>query len=112
MTGDSTALLDHEQHHVVVAVEPDLADLLHVSGLLAFFPHFFFRSCADHRDLHSFPTRRSSDLRNEGPPWHERLWVRRALATRPQPDLDAKIGRAHAELQSRENLVCRRLLEK
>src|SRR5436189_3984323 len=26
-------------------------------------PLFFSESCADHRDLHSFPTRRSSDLR-------------------------------------------------
>src|SRR5207253_11483485 len=24
--------------------------------------YFFFDSCGDHRDLHSFPTRRSSDL--------------------------------------------------
>src|SRR5688572_32685316 len=25
--------------------------------------YFFFYACGDHRDLHSFPTRRSSDLR-------------------------------------------------
>src|SRR5476649_2830907 len=28
---------------------------------------FFFYGYADHRDLHSFPTRRSSDLGPEGP---------------------------------------------
>src|SRR5437879_13761778 len=27
-------------------------------------PFFFFSSYGDHRDLHSFPTRRSSDLRS------------------------------------------------
>src|SRR5699024_12820835 len=31
-------------------------------------PSFFFYCCGDHRDLHSFPTRRSSDL-----PVHPRL---------------------------------------
>src|SRR5207244_12123978 len=38
-----------------------------------FFSSFFFFYCScPHRDLHSFPTRRSSDLRsnsNGGPPW-------------------------------------------
>src|SRR5207248_11261360 len=29
---------------------------------LIFFFLFFFLCCGDHRDLHSFPTRRSSDL--------------------------------------------------
>src|SRR5438477_7996476 len=30
--------------------------------LILFFPIFFFSCYGDHRDLHSFPTRRSSDL--------------------------------------------------
>src|SRR6266446_1143979 len=38
VAGDSAALFHPEQHHVLVAVEPDLAHGLHVSGLLAFFP--------------------------------------------------------------------------
>src|SRR6185503_17085874 len=38
VAGDSAALLHPEQHHVLVAVEPDLAYFLHVSGLFAFFP--------------------------------------------------------------------------
>src|SRR5690606_41409274 len=79
-------------------------------------------------DLHSFPTRRSSDLIGRG------LWFLRRDATVEQaacqPFADRKSlfpndVRAHApskrterseehtsELQSRENLVCRLLLEK
>src|SRR5882762_7547891 len=38
VAGDSAALFHPEQHHVLVAVEPDLAHRLHVSRLLAFFP--------------------------------------------------------------------------
>src|SRR6266849_3274936 len=35
---------------------------------------FFFYCCGDHRDLHSFPTRRSSDLKE---PLHHRVVARR-----------------------------------
>src|SRR5688572_19003712 len=42
----------------------------HASGVHDVGPHAlrpsFFYSCADHRDLHSFPTRRSSDLVRPG----------------------------------------------
>src|SRR6267143_1097768 len=38
VAGDPAALFHPEQHHVLVAVEPDLAHRLHVSRLLAFFP--------------------------------------------------------------------------
>src|SRR5690606_41816370 len=103
---------------------------------------YYFSSYCDHRDLHSFPTRRSSDLRED-----RRLdalgavRVRRHLAPvlvcllDQRPHLlqrvllaaDAVAFREHAagraelddrseehtsELQSRENLVCRLLLEK
>src|SRR5690606_42033858 len=81
-------------------------------------PRYFFFYCSGaHRDLHSFPTRRSSDLRNP------RL-LRRAdhphHPPRPRPLLDpgapgreADRSEEHtSELQSRENLVCRLLLEK
>src|SRR5689334_12793237 len=33
-----------------------------INSLLYIFLHFFLSSYGDHRDLHSFPTRRSSDL--------------------------------------------------
>src|SRR5437899_12904948 len=70
---------------------------------------YFFSSCCDHRDLHSFPTRRSSD----------RTAVARATARHP----GAGRGRRRlphrprseehtSELQSLRHLVCRLLLEK
>src|SRR5690606_39764697 len=77
---------------------------------------FFFQCSRDHRHLHSFPTRRSSDLskpRNPRiglkwcPPFSTRTgspfpWKRRAPRSEEHT----------SELQSRENLVCRLLLEK
>src|SRR5436305_15338452 len=85
-----------------------------------------FSSSVDHRALHSFPTRRSSDLRNR---------VRRHLALHveraPPPDFavlelarpwvelplggvsEHRRSEEHtSELQSRPHLVCRLLLEK
>src|SRR5207302_11019109 len=90
---------------------------------------------AYHRDLHSFPTRRSSDLG-----WTTRRWWRRRGCSRRSAAAAARTtssaspsrrGRATrwaislgrkwptlrseehtSELQSRENLVCRLLLEK
>src|SRR5437762_4651067 len=78
---------------------------------------FFFNRPADRRDLHSFPTRRSSDL-----DWACRhsLWVpsppRHATRT-PSSDFRARWrdGRSEehtSELQSPMYLVCRLLLEK
>src|SRR5438270_1830219 len=78
---------------------------------------FFLYGAADHRDLHSFPTRRSSDLRLPTIP-----------STRPHGSVDRPPRRDGArqgsrrgsdrseehtsELQSQSNLVCRLLLEK
>src|SRR5205085_9788951 len=75
---------------------------------------FFFYRPRDHRDLHSFPTRRSSDLRGRAPPWRRR---RRAAARRRSwrgaPRQDRRRSEEHtSELQSQSNLVCRLLLEK
>src|SRR5947207_15580302 len=73
---------------------------------------FFFNSSADPRDLHSFPTRRSSDL-----------------GAKPQPQSSASAANCSSqfpmtiwmpdrseehtsELQSHSDLVCRLLLEK
>src|SRR5437870_6734080 len=71
---------------------------------------YYFERYADHRDLHSFPTRRSSDL-----------FPRVVLSLAYPPGNRAagvewqqsrEIGRATSELQSRGHLVCRLLLEK
>src|SRR5690606_41884163 len=92
------------------------------------FLSFFCSSSGAHRDLHSFPTRRSSDLHllRAGYPALRRLGgaggasadgKRRAVpARRAEPGrLRAQRARSEehtSELQSRENLVCRLLLEK
>src|SRR5205807_8494388 len=91
--------------------------------LLFFFSFFFYCSVA-HRDLHSFPTRRSSDLgflRSGSGPHPGRLPRRpdagRAARARdrrlPAGGQAARRSEEHtSELQSPCNLVCRLLLEK
>src|SRR5205823_12783817 len=88
------------------------------SFLLSF---FFFYSSRDHRDLHSFPTRRSSDLHPV--PFHI-VQGRQLVEPLPQVDILHRllVGGAPArsrrseehtsELQSLAYLVCRLLLEK
>src|SRR5690349_23395746 len=93
--------------------------------VLQVFPFFFFSCRRPHRDLHSFPTRRSSDLA---------LRDGRGLARRPGSGREDRDHRSHvhdlrhaaaadaggaerseehtSELQSRRDLVCRLLLEK
>src|SRR5690606_41683351 len=89
-----------------------------------------------HRDIHSFPTRRSSDLAKASPDPEQSISrvnieevtrnVLEALRNEIEKNgveiitsfktseilFPKKIGRAPSELQSRENLVCRLLLEK
>src|SRR5207249_10011371 len=77
---------------------------------------FFFYCYRTHRDLHSFPTRRSSDL----PARRSMSWSRRgnrASARIEGPGRTTRSWRARSEehtseLQSRFDLVCRLLLEK
>src|SRR5438270_7160081 len=75
--------------------------------------YFYFSWYGDHRVLHSFPTRRSSDL--------SRLSRWRSDARRGTSDGDrassivprrARSEEHTSELQSQSNLVCRLLLEK
>src|SRR3712207_8849236 len=88
---------------------------------------FFFKESGNHRDLHSFPPRRSSDLGGIGlvhrpivPPWSSssRQVVGTARATSvavsgpPAPASAARSEEHTSELQSRQYLVCRLLLEK
>src|SRR6266513_5393070 len=74
---------------------------------------FFFKCYADHRDLHSFPTRRSSDL-NGSPPRCRRHFGRERRPTRQRlPRRHHSRSEEHtSELQSRFDLVCRLLIEK
>src|SRR5437764_13753337 len=74
---------------------------------------FFFYYSGDHRDLHSFPTRRSSDL----VPF--RSLSGHGSRSRKGPSADARARRRTfrseehtSELQSPMYLVCRLLLEK
>src|SRR5690625_5794487 len=81
---------------------------------------FFFYSSGPLRDLHSFPTRRSSDLGAGAGQRPGEL----AQGLGHQAGLEADVGVAHlaldlgrseehtSELQSRGHLVCRLLLEK
>src|SRR5438309_4321454 len=86
---------------------------------------FFFESSGAHRDLHSFPTRRSSDLRvlplpagearadarlRQRPP--PRVEGRDVLVPRARLDQVARSEEHTSELQSQFHLVCRLLLEK
>src|SRR5262245_65311867 len=97
--------------------------------------HVYFSCCGDHRELHSFPTRRSSDL---GGSFLENLRARdevyeaavdvvvregRGSVSLLQRALGIGYGRAArlidfrseehtSELQSLRHLVCRLLLEK
>src|SRR5438132_2834165 len=90
----------------------------------------FFSSSGDHRDLHSFPTRRSSDLKAPNVVPNRAVaefWIRYPdpvyLAQVTDRVNDAARGAALAtgtkrseehtsELQSHSDLVCRLLLEK
>src|SRR5690606_39338540 len=89
---------------------------------------FFLQSSGHHRALHSFPTRRSSDLWPSGGPYSQFPCFclsgsgRRGARPSVSPcapgwpsSRQRSITRSEehtSELQSRENLVCRLLLEK
>src|SRR5437667_1247735 len=82
---------------------------------------FIFEKHGDHRYLHSFPTRRSSDLRSVR---RAPRCVSQAAGRNPrQPELhpvlrrnsrrsDRRSEEHTSELQSHHDLVCRLLLEK
>src|SRR5436305_6172468 len=73
---------------------------------------FFFQCSRDHRDLHSFPTRRSSDLvptRMMTGRWRPAKLV---AVTAAGLHGHERSEEHTSELQSRPHLVCRLLLEK
>src|SRR5207248_11336567 len=70
---------------------------------------FFLYPYRPRGDLHSFPTRRSSDLSWwSAAPWS--VWCR--WRAKPAISTACRSEEHTSELQSRENLVCRLLLEK
>src|SRR5947209_15250767 len=75
---------------------------------------FFFKCSGVHGDLHSFPTRRSSDLEVVLDAPGERVRARGRDADRHQGARHQPLrSEEHtSELQSRQYLVCRLLLEK
>src|SRR5436305_15268954 len=72
---------------------------------------FFFYSYGDHRDLHSFPTRRSSDLTMQLGGLGLMLLGMGPLLL-PAAFHQIRSEEHTSELQSRPHLVCRLLLEK
>src|SRR5690606_42027660 len=103
---------------------------LRLSSILSSLPPYPVLPCASlsflsgyrpHRDLHSFPTRRSSDLLRRGRVGRQARHGH-ALARQGNDAIEVDLGDGNAaeqrseehtsELQSRENLVCRLLLEK
>src|SRR5699024_12444854 len=101
--------------------------LLHLPYLLSSPPLIVLFTCSvARRYLHSFPTRRSSDLPRTRPPGGRRrsagCWAApRTPCPRAARPIRAGVRRAHppvrseehtSELQSRFDLVCRLLLEK
>src|SRR5947209_19656514 len=98
---------------------PDSVYLSTVTHFVFYFS-FFFECYADHLDLHSFPTRRSSDLapcRRDSsvarPPCVQRHANRGRTPRAGQTTRTAARSEEHtSELQSRQYLVCRLLLEK
>src|SRR5437588_10275036 len=75
---------------------------------------FFFYWCGVHRDLHSFPTRRSSDLGFVLPIAHFAIRIRRRQGNVPLCWIggERRSEEHTSELQSHSDLVCRLLLEK
>src|SRR5690625_6975216 len=75
---------------------------------------FLFYGDGDHRDLHSFPTRRSSDLPDDLDAGLAQA-VGELATTADSETVEALANRSEehtSELQSRGHLVCRLLLEK
>src|SRR5690349_24541117 len=73
---------------------------------------FFFYCAGDPQDLHSFPTRRSSDLCSRARSRSRASTTRRSRCWRGAGSTCRRSEEHTSELQSRRDLVCRLLLEK
>src|SRR5438045_5885012 len=79
-------------------------------------PTYYFQGASPHRDLHSFPTRRSSDLtvRSRKRRVSSRTISRTSTSRSGGSTVTARTVRSEehtSELQSLRHLVCRLLLE-
>src|SRR5438552_8981339 len=77
----------------------------------------FFDGAGDLRDLHSFPTRRSSDLFRKVCKFEKEIWpywscTSASLAWTHWCKTNTRSEEHTSELQSPDHLVCRLLLEK
>src|SRR5207249_11012409 len=99
-----------------VATHDDYAPISPSPSRTTPFLSFFFHCAPPHRDPHSFPTRRSSDLIGRVDYQltnNHSLFGRWLRETRKQPvGYDLRSEEHTSELQSRFDLVCRLLLEK
>src|SRR5436853_6644409 len=94
-----------------------MSHCLAVICLSTYYLSFFFYWSADHPDLHSFPTRRSSDLTIQEAPSADRdrhrcSWVALCIVRSVPPCSRCRSEEHTSELQSLRHLVCRLLLEK
>src|SRR5699024_12373606 len=81
------------------------------TGCLRRTPVFFSQRHVDHLDLHSFPTRRSSDLVDTRALTKE-IREHGVMKAAIVDEIQARSEEHTSELQSRFDLVCRLLLEK
>src|SRR5437763_11117922 len=73
---------------------------------------FFFHCCAPHRHLHSFPTRRSSNLAGHGLYYYVPGLLKHFTAAQINALIAPRSEEHTSELQSPMYLVCRLLPEK
>src|SRR5579883_3572390 len=102
----------NKMNTVIVIFDNIIFILIYYSSYFCFFLFFFFNDTATTEIYTSFPTRRSSDL-DPGLGRH----AHRLSDLRREPGHHQILHRLRSEehtseLQSRENLVCRLLLEK
>src|SRR6266536_417773 len=119
-SGRSVTVVEHNSkqvavlfHDPAVLEDPGLLESVTSAAQLAVSnARFLCEGYGDHRDLHSFPTRRSSDLGSVDRltcPVHGPAEVVNGFPVRP---VNGRSEEHTSELQSRVDLVCRLLLEK
>src|SRR5947207_2611331 len=105
-------LIDRDFARIAALLHPEI-DLRSQKILISFFARPGYL-----RDLHSFPTRRSSDLNRQPLRYRQSLWEPPGAMRRLDPAIPVAWGGSRrseehtSELQSHSDIVCRLLLEK